>query len=186
MAGPNGAGKSTAGPALVRDLLGVNEFVDADVIARGLSGFEPERAAIAAGRIMLRRVKELARQRARFAFETTLASRTFAPWLTDLIPKGYEFHVIFLWLTSPDLAVARVADRVRLGGHGVPEKVIRRRYARGLRNFLFLYRPLASTWSIYDNSPGTTPAIIASGRRGGDARVLNETIWKRINEEHGQ
>ena len=135
---------------------------------------------------MLRRVKELARQRSRFAFETTLASRSFAPWLTDLNRKEYEFHIIFLWLTSPDLAVARVADRVRLGGHEVPEKIVRRRYARGLRNFLFLYRPLASTWSIYDNSSGATPAIIASGRRGGEGKVLNEQIWKRIHEEQGR
>src|SRR6516225_8899139 len=119
LAGPNGAGKSTAAPMILKDALGVDEFVNADVIARGLSGFEPERAAMAAGRIMLARLRELARQRSSFAFETTLASRSFAPWLKDLLATRYQFHLVFLWLPSPDLAVARVAARVREGGHDV-------------------------------------------------------------------
>jgi len=116
LAGPNGAGKSTAGPALIRDTLGVTTFVDADVIARGLSAFAPEAAARPAGRIMLRRMRELTRQRESFAFETTLAGRSYATWIEDLLCRHYEFHVVFLWLPSADFAVARVADRVRLGG----------------------------------------------------------------------
>jgi predicted ABC-type ATPase len=139
LAGPNGAGKSTAAPALLRDILSVNEFVNADVIAQGLSAFEPERAAPAAGRIMLARLRELARQRESFAFETTLASRSFAPWIAGLKSEGgYKFRLVFLWLPSPEAAVARVAERVRAGGHDVPEATIRRRYAAGLKNFFTL------------------------------------------------
>ena len=88
---------------------------------------------MAAGRIMIRRLKELAATRANFAFETTLASRTFAPWLADLKSIGYQVHLVFLWLPSDEMAVARVAERVRMGGHDVPEDTIRRRYRRGGR-----------------------------------------------------
>src|SRR5262249_21869242 len=152
LAGPNGAGKSTSAPSILRDALGVDEFVNADVIARGLSGFEPERAAMAAGRIMLARLRELARQRSSFAFDTTLASRSFPPSLADLIGTGYQFHLVFLWLPDAGMAVARVAARVREGGHAVPEETIRRRYEAGLRNFFSLYRPMATTWEFWDNS----------------------------------
>jgi len=135
LAGPNGAGKSTAAPALLQGTLGVTEFVNADVIAQGLSAFDPDRVALAAGRIMLRRLQELARQGVSFAFETTLASRSFAPWIRELARTGYLFHLVFLWLPSADFAVQRVANRVRLGGHDVPEMTIRRRYHLGLYNF---------------------------------------------------
>lgn len=127
LAGPNGAGKSTAAPELLQEELAVSEFVNADVIARGLSAFDPDRAAMAAGRVMLARLNELARQRESFAFETTLASRSFAPQLADLRASGYAVHLFLLWLSSADLAVQRVAHRVRSGGHDVPADTIRRR-----------------------------------------------------------
>lgn len=110
LAGPNGAGKSTIAPALLKGTLGVTEFVNADVIARGLSAFEPERVGIAAGRILLSRLRELAKKQASFAFETTLASRSFAPWVSRLLQNGYSFHLFFLWLASPGFAVNRVAE----------------------------------------------------------------------------
>jgi predicted ABC-type ATPase len=186
LAGPNGAGKSTSSVSLLQGALGVDEFVNADVIARGLSGFEPERAALAAGRIMLARLRELARQRRSFAFETTLASRTFAPWLADLIQTGYQFHLIFLWLPNADLAVARVAARVREGGHNVPEDTIRRRYDAGLRNFFGLYQPMATTWEFWDHSdePGRTP--IASGTGSVTFNVSDEAIWAQIKTDHSR
>jgi len=127
VAGPNGAGKSTVAPALLHGTLAVDEFVNADVIASGLSAFDPESAAIAAGRVMLARLHELAEQRESFAFETTLASRTFAPWLRDLRASGYQIHLLFLWLPSAEFALDRVADRVRAGGHNVPAETVRRR-----------------------------------------------------------
>jgi predicted ABC-type ATPase len=152
VAGPNGAGKTTAAPFLQRDALGVREYVDANPIVAGLSAFAPQSVAIAAGRVMLARVEELARQRISFGFETTLASRSFALWLRLRLADGYAVHVVFLWLASPELALARVARRVELGGHSVPDDAVRRRYAAGLRNFFALYRPIISSWRVNDNS----------------------------------
>src|SRR5712692_3230128 len=135
VAGPNGAGKSTTAPRLLQEALTVSEFVNADPIAIGLSAFRPQSVAMAAGRVMLTRMKALARARSDFAFETTLASRSFVPWLSALRAAGYRVHLAFLSLPSSDLAVARVAERRRQGGHDVPELVIRRRFGAGLRNF---------------------------------------------------
>lgn len=180
LAGPNGAGKSTSAPSILRDALGVDEFVNADIIARGLSGFEPERAAMAAGRIMLARLRELARQRTTFAFETTLASRSFAPWLADLIRTGYQFHLVFLWLPNPDIAVARVEARVREGGHDVPEETIRRRYDASLTNFFRLYQPMARTWKLCDNSEAPITKLIAAGEFSLAHQVVDRPIWERI------
>ena len=183
LAGPNGAGKSTLAPDLLQGTLAVREFVNADVIARGLSAFAPERVAMAAGRTMLRRVRELAAERVTFAFETTLASRSSAPWTRRVVETGYSFHLLFLWLPSPGFAVRRVADRVRLGGHGIPAEVIRRRYRAGLRNFFEIYRSLATTWRMYDNSRGPSPKLIASGSGSTTVAVLDRVTWARIRRE---
>jgi predicted ABC-type ATPase len=183
LAGPNGAGKSTAGPALLRDLLDIREFVNADVIARGLSAFDPERAALSAGRAMIARVRDLATRRASFAFETTLAGRGYAPWISRLVSEGYDFNIVFIWLPSVDMALARVANRVKLGGHDVPPEVVRRRYASGLRNFFRLYRPLASSWRFYDGSAGRLPRLTATGGRRQTERVVDRVAWERISRE---
>jgi predicted ABC-type ATPase len=182
LAGPNGAGKSTVGPALLRDSLGIATFVNADVIAQGLSGLEPEGAAFEAGRIMLERIDELARRRVSFAFETTLAGRAYARRIAALVEQGYRFHIVYLWLDSPQLAVARVQDRVRAGGHAVPETVVRRRYRAGLRNFFELYRPLATSWQMHDNSTGgqVGPRLIARGRYSSVETVLERQTWAAI------
>jgi predicted ABC-type ATPase len=179
LAGPNGSGKSTAAPTLLPRTAGITEFVNADVIARGLSAFNPERAAIAAGRVMLGRMRELARERVNFAFETTLASRSFAPWLRELKRSGYAVHLIFLWLPSAEFAIERVADRVRMGGHNVAADVIRRRYHAGLRNFFELYSPLASMWSLYDSS-GPRPRRIARRLEVQPVKVYDEKLWALI------
>lgn len=180
LSGPNGAGKSTAAPALLKGTLGVMEFVNPDIIAQGLSAFASERAALSAGRIMLTRLRELARQRVNFAFETTLASRRFAPWLDDLRRSGYLVHLLFLWLPSADLAVERVAVRVRAGGHAVPEATVRRRYSAGLWNFFALYQPLAHTWRFYDASRAAPPRLIAMGEGSQVTRVADTPAWARI------
>ena len=185
VAGPNGAGKSTAAPILLQETLGVSEFVNADVIAQGLSAFQPERVAFAAGRIMLTRLQELAERGTSFAFETTLASRSFAPWIRELTLTGYQFHLVFLWLPSADFAVQRVADRVRLGGHGVPEATIRRRYGAGLRNFFTLYQPLATTWRLYDNSGDAGIRLIAAGQQVSVTQIGEATIWQNLRQEYG-
>ncbi len=182
LAGPNGAGKSTSAAKLLLGLLQVTEFVNADTIAQGLSAFAPDRVALAAGRVMLRRMKELAAQRANFAFETTLASRSYAQWLTGLKATGYEIHLIFLWLPSADMAVARVADRVRAGGHDVPEPTIRRRYAAGLVNLRTLYLPLANSWKVIDNTVVRSPRCIAAGLADGPTRIHLPEVWRTIEQ----
>ncbi len=184
IAGPNGAGKSTTAPSLLKGTLKVNEFVNADLIAQGLSGFQPEGAVFHAGRVMLERIHYLAKKRVDFAFETTLASRTFAPWITDLRKTGYAFHLVFLWLPNEDFAVARVAERVRMGGHNVPEETIQRRYHAGLRNFFRLYNHLADSWFLYDNS-GLEPCLIAYGEQAQELLVNNTVVWHNIKEKYG-
>lgn len=171
IAGPNGAGKSTTAPAILQGALGVTEFVNADTIAAGLSAFNPEKAAFHAGRIMLERLKQLASEGENFAFETTLASKTFACWLQKLKQQGYEFHLIYLWLPSPEFAIARVAERVRYGGHNVPEETIRRRYHSGIRNFFIHYQELADTWRLYDNAAQGDPRLISCG----EGNIINST-----------
>jgi len=177
--GPNGAGKTTTAPFLLRDALGVREYVNADPIAAGLSAFAQESVAIAAGRVMLARMDELARQRVSFGFETTLASRSFVPWVRLRLAEGYTVHLVFLWLASPELALARVARRVELGGHSVADDVVRRRYATGLRNFFELYRPIMSTWRVYDSSDLPDPRLIARGE-GDRTQVLEADLWASI------
>ena len=177
LAGPNGAGKTTVAPALLQGAYAVDEFVNADTIATGLSAFRPEAAAIAAGRVMLQRLDALAAARRDFAFESTLSARSFAPWLRVQRMAGYRVHVVFLALPDAEAAVIRVADRVRRGGHDIPAGVIRRRYVAGLRNFHALYRPLASSWQVYDNGGEDGPALIAEQVEGGPVVVLDPGVW---------
>jgi predicted ABC-type ATPase len=180
LGGPNGAGKSTAAPYLLKDTLAVTEFVNADTVAEGLSAFKPDRTAIQAGRIMLARLHDLAARRADFAFEITLASRSFAPWIGRLCQAGYTFDLIYLWLSTPELAIARVAQRARLGGHDVPAETIRRRYYAGLKSFFRLYRPLAATWRFYDNSSWPEPRLLAAGGIADPEVIADRSLWNQI------
>ena len=176
LAGPNGSGKSTIAASL---LSGVPEFVDADVLSRGVRASSPQATAMRAGRAMLSRLDVLGAAGQSFGFETTLASRSFAPRIRGLFAAGYEFHLVFLWLPSVELALLRVAGRVRLGGHDVPAAVIRRRYAAGLRNFFDLYQPLTKTWRMYDNS-SSEPVLIAVGQGHTTVNVTDPVLWEQI------
>lgn len=180
--GPNGAGKSTAAPQLLRDTLDVAEFVNADAIASGLSGFHPESAALQAGRVMLARLRDLASRRADFAFESTLASRSFAPWIRGLKHSGYVFRLAFLWLPSPEMAIARVAARVKAGGHDIPDSTVRRRYYSGLRNFFSLYHPIANDWRFYDNTATSGPRLISMGRNTAEIKTRDANLWTHIKK----
>jgi predicted ABC-type ATPase len=182
IAGPNGAGKSTAAPALLRDLLGVAEYVNADLIAQGLSAFDTQSVAFQAGRVMLERLHQLAARRRHFAFESTLSTRGYLSWLRGLQADGYAFDLAFLWLPSPEMAVARVAERVRRGGHDVPEDVIRRRYARGLQNFFRLYWPRADRWWLFDNAGANTPGLIARGSLDHEHEIREPGLWRVLSE----
>ena len=182
LAGPNGAGKSTTAPYLLKDALAVDEFVNADTIAQGLSAYRPESAALMAGRVMLDRLRFLAGERRDFAFETTLAGRGHARWLQSLRATGYRAHLIFLALPAAELAVARIAERVRQGGHDVPEAVVRRRFVAGLRNFFKVYRTIVDGWHMYDNSTVTGPRLIAYGAAGVPTTTADPAAWRRLEE----
>lgn len=186
IAGPNGAGKTSSAPYLLRDIVGIDAFVNADLIAEGLSGFEPLQSALQAGRILLARLRELADRGADFAFESTLRGSTLHRFLRRLAKGGYQLHIFYLWLPSAALAVARVRGRVQAGGHDVPESVIRRRFGKSLMNFHQLYRPAATTWRWYDASAAGRYRLIAHGARGEDAVVDDPRLWaivrRRVEE----
>jgi len=184
LAGPNGAGKSTAAPAVLPRLLRIPEFVNADDIAKGLSGFSPEGAALAAGRIMLERLHELVELKRSFAFETTLASRSYAGWIREWRAKGYRCELVFFRLPTPEMAIQRVAQRVRSGGHHIDSETIIRRFSAGLRNFFRLYRPIADHWRMYDGAGEHGPRLIASGRTDATVRVFDREIWKSLEDEY--
>jgi len=154
LAGINGAGKTTASRDLLVNVLKIPVFTNADAIARGLNSLNPESEAFAAGRIMLTWMRELADKKRDFAFETTLSARTYAPWLGELRQSGYEVYLSYYWLRSAEIAIARVAQRVRSGGHHIPDADVLRRYSRSVKNFLELYRGVADTWEVFDNTDG--------------------------------
>ena len=162
----------------------VTEFVNADLIAQGLSGFKPEGAVIQAGRVMLERIHYLANKQVDFAFETTLASKTFAPWINELCQTGYTFYLVFLWLPNEAFAIDRVAERVRMGGHNVPAETIRRRYHAGIRNFFNLYRRIADTWFFYENSSAEEPRLLAYGKKEQTLMINEPIIWNNIKEKY--
>jgi predicted ABC-type ATPase len=182
LAGPNGAGKTTASRSLLAERLQLMTFVNADVIAQGLAGFDPDSAALEASRIMLERLHALAARRENFAFETTLAARSYARWLRGLREQGYWVHLMYFWLQSADLAVARVAVRVQAGGHHIPENTIRQRYTRSLHNFFELYRPAVSHWEFYDNSAAGSPRLVAVGGDEVEDTILDETVWALVQK----
>ncbi len=184
LAGPNGAGKSTTAPLLLRDAFAVDEFVNADAIAQGLSAFAPERVALEAGKIMLRRLRELAEKRSNFAFETTLASRSFAPWLAKLRGAGYQVHLLFLALPDVQSAQNRVAVRVKLGGHNIPDDIVARRFRAGLRNLFQLYMPIVTSWRIYDNSIPGRPLDVAERDEYNQLAVTNPEWYEHLRMEY--
>lgn len=180
IAGPNGAGKSTLAPALLRDTMGVLEYINADTIAAGLSAFAPENASFDAGRVMLTRLRELAAGRNDLAFETTLASRFYASWASELRNDGYRISIVFLWLPTPELAIERVQARVRLGGHSIPESTIRRRFHRGLKNFFQLYIPVANAWRLLDASEDVPREIARYSDVSGEM-IIQKALWEQIS-----
>lgn len=177
--GANGSGKTTSALTIL-PTLGITEYVNADAIAAGLSPLNPQAMALQAGRLMLERLRTLSNASADFAFETTLAARSFAPFLQRCQGKQYRINLLYFWLRSPDLAVERVARRVASGGHSIPEDVIRRRYERGRRNLIDLYLPLCDEWFIFDNSEPVYH-LVAEGRINQLPTIYDQGIWSQIN-----
>jgi predicted ABC-type ATPase len=176
IAGCNGAGKTTASFTVLPELLNVREFVNADEIARGLSPFQPEKVSIEAGKIMLNRIDELIKQNIDFAFETTLASRSFVSLCKTAQEKGYQVFLTFFWLDSIELAIERVKQRVLEGGHNIPTDTIIRRYKTGLNNFFTLYKEVVNYWLFIDNSRPDLE-LVAEGSNNDSQIVHNKSKW---------
>lgn len=154
IAGCNGAGKTTASFTILPEILECKEFVNADEIAKGLSPFQPEKVSFEAGRIMLNRINELLKEGVNFAFETTLATKSYKSKITEAKEKGYRVTLLFFWLQNIDLAKERVKTRVSEGGHNIDPEIIERRYINGIRNLFNIYLPIVDGTLIFDNSEG--------------------------------
>ena len=179
IAGCNGAGKTTASYTLLPEMLNCKEFVNADEIARGLSPFQPEKAAIDAGKIMLTRIKELIKLQVDFSFETTLSARHFVNLIKDAQQKGYFVTLVFFWLNNVELAIERVKMRVLDGGHDIPEETIRKRYKSGIANLIKLYIPVCDYWMVLNNS--ITPfQLISEGLQNNETEIKIKDTWDKI------
>ena len=175
IAGPNGAGKTTFARKFLPQYAECLEFVNADLIAGGLSPFAPERAAILGGRLMLEQIHSLAERGLDFGFETTLSGKTYVKLLRDMKKRGYLIHILFLWIINVELALERIQLRVRNGGHHIPETIVRRRFSRSLSNFFRFYQQLADSWTIFDNS-GDVPKMIAF-EESGRLEILDQDVF---------
>ncbi|MCH7398313.1 zeta toxin family protein [Belliella sp. DSM 107340] len=182
IAGCNGAGKTTASYTILPEILDCKEFVNADEIAKGISPFQPEKAGIEAGRFMLKRIKKLLESGENFAFETTLSTRSYVQFVERAKELNCQVTCLFFWLDSDDLAVSRVARRVKEGGHHIPEDVIRRRYKSGLENFFRLFLPKVDNWLFVNNS-GDTYEIVAEGGVN-NISINNKELWNDLKQKY--
>lgn len=179
ISGCNGAGKTTASYTVLPEMLDCKEFVNADEIAQGISPFQPEKVAIEAGRIMLFRIKELIHRNVDFAFETTLATKSYTQFIQDAQKMGYFVTLVYFWLSSPELAIERVKNRVVSGGHSIPEEIIRRRYDSGMDHLKKLYIPISDYWMIFDNSEHPT-RLVAEGFQNNNIEIHYREIYNQI------
>lgn len=181
IAGPNGAGKTTFAREFLPNHAHCKNFVNADLIAGGISPLDPDAAAFRAGRLMVEEIRSLASRFLDFGVESTLPGRAHLQLIREVKEAGYAVHIFFLWIPSPDLAIARVRHRVQSGGHDVPVSVVRRRFPRCIRNFVRLYAGCADSWKLFDNS-GAEPALVASAE-GSDVRIINGELYDHICKE---
>ena len=181
IAGPNGAGKTTFAKEFLPKYVHCPNFVNADLIAQGLSPFSPEVVAIKAGKLLLEQINKLADKGVDFAFETTLSGKSHLEFIKKLKEKDYSTHLFFLWIPGLDLALARIKERVARGGHNVADKDVIRRFDRSINNFFKLYRPLFDSWSMFDNST-TTPRLIAKEEYG-KLSIIGKDTFNTIAEK---
>jgi predicted ABC-type ATPase len=181
IAGPNGAGKTTFARKFLPDYAKCLEFVNVDLIASGLSPFDPERAALKAGRIMLEQIHSLGNRGLDFGFETTLSGKSYLRLLNELKQKkDYNIHLFFLWISSIKLGLERIELRVQQGGHGIPEAVVRRRFSKGIFNFFHFYRLVVDKWIIFNNS-GDVPEVIAF-EESGKLEIVDPGLFALLSE----
>lgn len=183
IAGCNGAGKTTASYAILPKMLNCREFVNADSIAVGISPFQSEKVAFEAGRVMLKRINQLIQKKVNFAFETTLTTKSYVQKIIKCKKIGYEIILVYFWLNSSELAIKRIKERVKKGGHNIPDNIVRRRYKGGLQNLFKKFIQLSDYWFIIDNSK-TTPALIAEGNKIYEKFVYNNEIWTKIKSSY--
>jgi predicted ABC-type ATPase len=183
IAGCNGAGKTTASFTILPDILDCKEFVNADEIAKGLSPFQPEKVSFEAGRIMLKRINELLKSDKNFAFETTLATRSYRSVIAQAKENGYFISMLFFWLQTIELAEERVKTRVREGGHNIETEIIRRRYSNGIKNLFNIYLPIVDEGFIFDNSE-LKPELIAQKTINLEISILNEVKFTQLNNQY--
>ena len=183
VAGPNGVGKTTFAREFLPTYAHCTNFVNADLIAQGVSPLSPEAAAFRAGRLMLKEIDLWARRLEDFGFETILSGRAHLNVIRDLKKTGYAVHIFFLSVPTARLALSRIRDRVRRGGHDVPPPVVRRRFDRCIVNFLQRYRDLADSWILFDNS-GERPQIIAL-EKDKNLRILEREFYERLVTTYG-
>ncbi|MDE7336281.1 MAG: zeta toxin family protein [Muribaculaceae bacterium] len=183
IAGCNGAGKTTASYSVLPTLLDCKEFVNADEIAKGLSPFNPESVAIEAGKLMLQRIELLLEQRKTFAIETTLATKSYASLVKRAQQAGYMVFLLFFWLSSPEMAIERVAKRVSEGGHNIPTETIIRRYWSGLNNFFNIFAPIVDSWMFFNNETHST--LLATEEKVIDYNLFNQgrDIIDKLNDK---
>ena len=183
IAGCNGAGKTTASFTILPEVLDCKEFINADEIAKGLSPFQPESVAMQAGRIMLARMDELLQKGETFAFETTLATKSYKQKIEWAQANGYKVTLLFFWLDSPNMAKKRVAQRVAEGGHSIPSETIERRYYNGIANLFAIYIDMVDICYIFDNSEGErTP--IAKKYKGGKEIIYNTDLYNQMKNSY--
>lgn len=185
IAGCNGAGKTTASFTILPEILNCKEFVNADEIAKGLSPFQPEKVSIEAGRIMLERINDLLNSQENFAFETTLATKSYRSKIFLAREKGYNVTLLFFWLRNADLAIERVRTRVIEGGHHIETEVIRRRYKNGIKNLFEIYLPIVDEIMIFDNSEGKHD-LIAEKTMESEIEVLNKVKFNQLKSYYDE
>ena len=183
IAGSNGDGKTIFARKFLPLYAKCPNFINADLIAQGLSPFNPEGAAIKAGRLVLEQIKQFSKTGTDFGFETTLSGKTYLPILKDLKSKEYSVHIFYLWIPNVKLALGRIKDRVSTGGHNVPSRDVRRRFSKSLNNFLNNYRHLADDWSMFNNAT-ISPALIAKSYPG-TVEVVDKMIYETILKQRG-
>ncbi len=183
IAGCNGAGKTTASFTILPDILDCKEFVNADEIAKGLSPFQPEKVSFEAGRIMLKRIDELLKSDKNFAFETTLATKSYRSVIAQAKENGYFISMLFFWLQTIELAEERVKTCVREGGHNIETEIIRRRYSNGIKNLFNIYLPIVDEGFIFDNSE-LKPELIAQKSINLEISILNEVKFTQLKNQY--
>jgi predicted ABC-type ATPase len=183
IAGPNGAGKTTFATKFLPTYADCKNFINADLIAKGVAPFSPEAVALRAGRLMREEIERYVKRGNDFGFETTLAGRSYLSLIQRLKKRGYQVHLFFVIVPTVDLALSRVRGRVLQGGHDVPESTVRRRFGRSIHNFLAIYRQLGDSWIIFDNSSGT-PAVIAFEKED-KSRIIMHELYETLIDGYG-